>query len=48
MVMDMGQHVLKDFTVPVQLHQILVPGLEVGPGHETTDNPCWRLPACSV
>ena len=32
-VMDMGQHVLKDFSSPMQLHQVLVPGLEVGAEH---------------
>ena len=44
MVMDMGQHVLKDLSVPMQLHQILVPGLEVGPGHETTETPVRGCP----
>ena len=32
-VMDMGQHVLKDCSSPMQLHQVLVPGLEVGAEH---------------
>lgn len=42
-VMDMGQHVLRDFSSPMQLHQVLVPGLEVGAEHVIKGNdPCWR------
>lgn len=28
MVMEMGQHVVKDYDQPLSLHQVMVPGLE--------------------